>query len=212
MIHVATKTRILEALDANGRGLRVSFVWWADRFGHVVSIVSSDEQIETVLNSHEGDASDAWPPSPPLQSLSVEYLGDGRSAALLVGMAGKSHWSASVEAVSGRPSIVFDIACRVGDSKVKLASRYRVAAGDVVSPRGEKDRSSIEIEAESGRIRIVREVVPAAEVQLRLPDEGDITIRPRVTGKPESATVRWKYRIELLNPLEIDGAEQFLES
>ena len=58
-----------------------------------------------LLESIEGTATDDWPPSPPLQSLSIETLPDGRRVALLVGMAGRSHWSASIEAVASAPSL-----------------------------------------------------------------------------------------------------------
>ena len=81
-----------------------------------------------MLESVEGSASDDWPASPPLQNLSIEELAPGRRAALLVGMAGRSHWSASIEPVPGQAALLFDVACRTSDSDVSLGSRIACSA------------------------------------------------------------------------------------
>ncbi|MEX2176834.1 MAG: hypothetical protein WD872_20880 [Pirellulaceae bacterium] len=192
-----TNHDILEALDDLGRGLRLSFVWWADRYGHLISVVGPNGEAATVLSSIEGISDGGWPLSPPLQSLSIEYLAGGRHAALLVGMAGRSHWSASVEAVPDRAELLFDVACRLGQTPAKLSSRYSVSAGEIVSARGDKERSVVEVRAEGRLLRIHREPIPGVDVVLRLP-AGDIVIRPKLPEKLASATVRWKYRVELV--------------
>jgi hypothetical protein len=113
-------------LDAQ-RALRVTFVREADRYRHEVALVErtedGSEQVTPLLASVEGTAADAWPSSPPLQSLSIEQRPEG-NVALLVGMAGRSHWSASIEALSAEGALRFDIACRTTDAQ-RLASMYQ---------------------------------------------------------------------------------------
>lgn len=90
----------------------LSFHWQEDRWGHSLSLVTSDSRRVVMLASNEGTAQQAWPPSPPLQALHFQTLPDGRQVALLVGMAGRSHWSASVEPTCPKPGLRFDFACR----------------------------------------------------------------------------------------------------
>src|SRR5439155_1224637 len=116
----------IEAYDASGSGLRVEFVWRGDRYGHMISEVGPAGVVEPLLESIEGTAADQWPASPPLQTLSVEELPGERRVALLVGMAGGSHWSASIEAVAEKGELIFDIACRHAAAPVWLGSRYRL--------------------------------------------------------------------------------------
>jgi hypothetical protein len=118
------RSEAIEATGPNGL-LRVEFVLRGDRYAHVISLVKSNGEIQPLLESVEGTAADDWPSSPPLQSISVETLSDGRPAALLVGMAGGSHWSASVEPIQGEPELMFDVACRHSRPPTWLGSRYR---------------------------------------------------------------------------------------
>jgi hypothetical protein len=115
----------IEAPRADGTRLRIEFTWRGDRYGHVISMLDPGGQSQPLLESVEGSSDDPWPPSPPLQSLSIETLPDDRSAALLVGMAGRSHWSASIEPDREAPALVFDVACRHPERSVSLGSRYR---------------------------------------------------------------------------------------
>jgi len=102
----------IEACGENGFLLHVEFERQLDRYGHTISMVDPSGGITPLLRSGEGVTEDDWPPSPPLQTLSMEKLSDARTVALLVGMAGRSHWSESVEPVIGEAKIVFDVACR----------------------------------------------------------------------------------------------------
>ncbi len=163
----------LDATDARGRTLRIEFVRRNDRYGHAVSEVAPDGRARAVLESVEGTARDEWPASPPLQNLSIEELAPGRRAALLVGMAGRSHWSASIEAVPGEAAFVFDIACRTSGGQVELGSLYQVV---------EPDGSRCDVKAEE-------------ECQVHAGNRGQIGIVPSESCGPD--TIRWKYRIEL---------------
>jgi len=124
----ATQERFLEAGD-----LRVRFTWHLDRYAHEISRRAGGDW-QPLLVSVEGSPQDDWPASPPFQSLHIEERDDGRTLALLVGMAGKSHWSASIEIEGPSPAasacVSFDVACRVPDCPAGLlGSTYR-PAGD----------------------------------------------------------------------------------
>ena len=72
-----------------------------DRYAHHVSLVHGDQE-QVLLNSEEGDEHAAWPPSPPLQQVTLEDHGEEGRVLLLVGMAGRSHWSVA-ESVAWQP-------------------------------------------------------------------------------------------------------------
>ena len=163
----------LESACIDGRLLRVEFNWLGDRFGHLISAVHKSGEIRPLLESIEGAATDNWPPSPPLQSLSIETFPDGRRVALLVGMAGGSHWSASVEAVPDRAEFLFDLACRHAKQPTCLGNQYQ---------RLSKSRDASVISNEGN----------VTESQTA------ITIAPRVVAAAE--TTRWKFTVRLLNP------------
>jgi len=103
--------------------LRVEFYRVADRYAHRIV----HQQAPGVLQSVEGDADDVWPPSPPLQQLSLEEH-SGSAIALLLGMAGKSHWSMSVEAKEQQ--LLFDVACRLSGEHPRLSSTYQASNSD----------------------------------------------------------------------------------
>jgi hypothetical protein len=171
------QNQVLESVDAAGRILRLEFAWRGDRFGHSLALVPARGAEPLALaESSEGSAAEAWPPSPPLVSLSVEDLVGGRRAALLVGMAGRSHWSASALALPREGAFLFDVACRPGAAPAALTSTYELTAAG---------RHCLQVEADEsvgGQMEIAasRLVVSAREQDLQ-------------AGK----TVRWKYRIAL---------------
>jgi hypothetical protein len=132
--------KVVSSKRADGSQLAVEFVTLGDRQGHTIFFVSADGVRTALLESVEGTSADDWPPSPPLQNLTVEERADGRRVALLVGMAGSGHWSASIESAAGEGRIVFDIACRHTEQPRWLGSRYRVMSTDrlplIIDPGG----------------------------------------------------------------------------
>jgi hypothetical protein len=115
----------LPSLEMYSRGplrVRLCFVWSGDRYAQRL-VVTDDGQEQFCFESLEGAPGEAWPPSPALQQLSFQPGVSGGQCALLVGMAGKSHWSLSVE--TNESSLVFDVACRVQESPERLRSTYR---------------------------------------------------------------------------------------
>jgi hypothetical protein len=129
----------IESISRSGQRLRLEFIWLGDRYGHRVSRIDASGAIQPLLESIEGSANDDWPPSPPLQSLTFEKLAGDRPVALLLGMAGNSHWSASMETVADQAALIFDLACRHAANPGHLGSRYRrlTVSADQFSIRGE---------------------------------------------------------------------------
>lgn len=157
----------IESID--GR-LRAEFRWQHDRFSQRLIL----DGIECGT-SHEGDADESWPPSPPIQQLSIETI-DGQQAALAVGAAGSGHWSLSAVADPQHPSAIrFELACRCKQAADFLGSSYETNLSLVVEPTdGEVDYG--DPNDEPGQ-----------------PSTRRVVIRPTTNA---SGTSRWSYRIE----------------
>ncbi len=113
---------LLETAGPAGAVLRLRFFRAGDRFAHRLELAEGDS-IRPLLESLEGTAAEDWPASPPLQQLHVEERPTGK-VALLVGMAGRSHWSLAVETAPN--GFLFRAACRLREPPAKLGSRYRL--------------------------------------------------------------------------------------
>lgn len=179
-----------------GGGLRLELRREGDRFHHRVWAVHADGEA-LLLESVESAADEVWPTSPPLQELHLESRPGGQELALLVGMAGRSHWSLSValDAAAGRLS--FDVACRVRGAAGHLGSAYR-------SPLAWQRRPATgELEALAGlhtaRFEPDRAVVPASRVDYLAPDR--VVVLPQApadNGEPAGPrTVRWGYVVSV---------------
>src|SRR5262249_54234182 len=103
----------------------VTFARQGDRFGHTIALVDSGGE-QPLLESIEGSPDDLWPASPALQELHVENRGSVGPVALLVGMAGRSQWSASIPIDLAMNRVVFDLACRVRDVPQHVGCSYRL--------------------------------------------------------------------------------------
>jgi hypothetical protein len=128
---------VTEAAGAGGR-LALQFERRGDRWSQRIDCLHSTQRwpcLESVDTSgldqaKGGVTSDStnqgWPLSPPLQQLLIEDRGAAGRVALMVGMAGRSHWSMSVEPVAGRAAFRFDVACRVQAVPGWLGSCWRL--------------------------------------------------------------------------------------
>lgn len=167
-----------------GGGLRVVFRRLADRFAHRVEWIAPGGVI-SLMESIEGAADEDWPPSPPLQELHFEQRTGGMQLALLVGRAGASHWSLSIELDPARSRIAFDVACRVRSAPAWLGSSYRR-----LDLADERDSGL----PRSGNWRLRPEGDEGQTCQLcRHPSE--LELKPGHLGGPWPQTVRWSYSL-----------------
>jgi hypothetical protein len=178
--------------------LRVRFRFCEDRYAHEVWLAVGGEWI-AVLASAEGSPSEDWPASPPFQSLHFERLGMANQSALLVGMAGKSHWSASIELDPAGNRARFDIACRVrGAVKPMLASTYRTMPG---FSSCQTHDGKIEFSGSSlGNVSL--ELSSADESQrasLELVEAGARIVVDDLGETDSSRTVRWRYGLRIVD-------------
>jgi len=162
--------------------LRLDLFWRYDRYAHRIVTVSGVEE-RLLVESVDGCDEDNWPPSPPLQQLSVAELQSGRQVALLVGMAGKSHWSVSIEPQPEQSSFMFDVACRSGEPASRLGSTYQASQTGSASQMGFK---IIGVEVDS---------VCSAVKQL----DSKWFVEPDQSGLRASQTIRWKYAVSSLD-------------
>ncbi len=157
--------------------LRVSFVRIGDRYGHTIDVALDGRDWQTVFTSIEGASNESWPASPPLQQLHVESREGDKTVALLVGMAGPNHWSASIEADPAAQTLTFDIACRVRHRPgIQVGSQYQVGATALA------ERIAIDCDA-SCRFSSVG---------------GIVKVSPEVDPTAAATAVRWKYRLSLV--------------
>ena len=138
----------------------------------------------------EGDGQQDWPPSPPLQQLSIEDLGGEQPAGLAVGMAGKSHWSLSAEFKQGE--LVFDVACRLRGLDATLGSSYQIAEKAALTSTSNATTISIGDDQLT-----ISDNAPGGEPSTIIETSQD-SIRLRMEKLPQnSETVRWRYRVRL---------------
>jgi len=163
----------LSKLDANG--LRLELFRQRDRYHH--RIVAADGTL--LLTSIEGTDQDDWPPSPPLQQLSIEEIRPGVEVALLVGMAGKSHWSVSIELQDDQLGFIFDVACRSSDAAGWFGSSYEFHKSE---PQG-LEMIGLSVEGQTT-------LVEAAVQRWVAAPNADLP-----AGR--TSTVRWKYALSL---------------
>jgi hypothetical protein len=178
-----------DAVLAAGDRLHLRFSRRGDRWEHAVHL-QSDSEIIWQLNSDEGTADDLWPRSPPFQTLELHTQADGRKFALLVGMAGASHWSASIETDPISQQFVFDVACRVKIEPAWLGSSY------VVGASGGKNNIRGPGVAERPRIETIALESTVGCEQPMMEVEGQrVVVRPADKSSLLPRTVRWKYAI-----------------
>ena len=183
----------LQVAGPAGSTLVAGFLHVRDRIWHSL-VVENDRPgpggLIALLFSNEGAGGEAWPGSAPLQSVSFEEQPGGRRVALLVGMAGRSHWSASIEESPSDGSLIFDYACRASQRPEFLGSTYRLPQG-------------VDLEAAEGGLILRR-----GEARLLLTAEaaGEFP-PPRIERRDDllvlsaalsaQKTIRWKYRLRL---------------
>jgi hypothetical protein len=173
--------------------MRVQFAWQGDRYAHAIE-VSHGGSWREVLRSVEGVADEAWPASPPLQSLTLEDRAGGGRVGLLVGMAGKCHWSASIALESSTAGVHFEIACRVGAGQSgPLGSRYQL--GD--SCTAERTPEGVVVHLPHDLVLQINPIADCGHARIALDnvrlsiDPGDVSVVAR------AQTIRWGYAVRV---------------
>jgi len=110
--------------------MSVRFTWLEDRWAHDI-LVGRTVCWQSVEGPDADGGDPRWPASPVFVELS--RLHTARGPVLLgVGRAGRSHFSASIEADPAHPDrLRFEVACRVQELPARLGSTYRGPGGAV---------------------------------------------------------------------------------
>ena len=179
---------------ARRQSIRLRFDWQEDRWAHHLIVPS--ELLETeIMSSVEGTPDQTWPPSAPLQDVSRHALEQGE-AILCVGMAGKSHWSASFSAQAHGQTcqIKADLAClqKAIAPNAQLGSTYLLDQNlSVTSTSRDRvellldNQDVVEIEALSGE---------GFDSSFEL-DDRTLTIKPIETSANPKVATRWGFTI-----------------
>jgi len=185
---------IISAKCGEAGELQVRFSRSGDRYAHRILFVDG-EQETVILTSVEEDDDDHWPPSPPLQQLTTEDRNNGRPVALLVGMAGRTHWSVSVEPHQSAPLLLFDVACRFHEQPTRLGTNYRCTTPMQLDESGGR----VDISLAGHVCRLSTDETSVPDPPRLLAEENSIAIKPPHSDGPLPQTARWTYRIEV-NP------------
>lgn len=188
----------LELQLAAATFLRVDFDRAHDRWKHRVSLVlpegSGIVSPLLLLESIEGNSQEDWPASPPLQFVSIETRPKKPPVALLMGMAGSSHWSASIEQYPAERSLRFDIACRAKSQPVNLGSRYRLAPR-VQLQAAEDESAPIRFTAAGIDFEFLGETNQDSPLPLLRAENQELRVHFGEPAGSESQTYRWVYRL-----------------
>lgn len=165
-----------------------------DRFAHEIRWLAASGEAHVLLASQEGAAQDDWPPSPPLQELHLERRSDDLTVALLVGMAGSSHWSLVVEAYAREERLVFEAACRVHGAPNLLGSRYRAGAGTTMATQTAGQVLRLEGAGETWRLES-ESLEDSTCAALNCDQGGDLAFSPELREVKRPQTFRWRYTL-----------------
>lgn len=199
--------------------LEARFLWQKDRFAHQIVLITPEEE-RLCLQSLEGNDQEDFPPSPPLQDMSVEQR-LGSQVALGVGMAGSAMWSLSAEAHAEDGGLLFDWACQTRGADIWPKNCYFLPDGD---PAAKATSSQVVLHRwcgpEGPPIEVVLELrqTPATlplgykttNQENRIATNSSVAVNDSIGGsvlevegvptKPDpnpakSVTLRWQYRI-----------------
>lgn len=185
-------THSLDVLAAGD--LQVRFVQRGDRIAHEIWLARTSGDWMLMLSSVEGTADEWWPPSPPLQSYHCEPRPAG-PIGLLVGMAGKSHWSASVETKLAEHAVGFELAVRVRTAEdLWVGSSYELGAGVVVA---EESRARVVL----GTRELAASIVCGAGTTLGAFGSRVLQFVPQPQDDRKTpVTLRWNYQVRRESP------------
>ena len=184
------ESQIIQAIGGDDTGLRATLAWVDDRFVQQIDWVAGNQAFR-LMESVEGAADDAWPPSPALQQMSVENRSQNRQVALMVGMAGQNHWSVSIENDPQERKLTFDVACRIAEESSKLGTQYRTTSAITLL----SNDHGVEVAVAGRRCQLILESTGRGESDLIQHRKGIIRIVPTEKLSTYPNTVRWKYSL-----------------
>ena len=108
-------------------------------------------------------------------------------------MAGRSHWSMSVEPTASGPGFLFDIACRTIARPAYLGSRYRSQVPVVLAA----DQNSGRWEFSGTRVRAHTIALAQQPPTLLVETAEGFCVEPQFAKPLATPTIRWQYELQL---------------
>jgi hypothetical protein len=170
-----------------------------DRLAHGFWWEASSDPMKMVciMTSCEGTPQDTWPASSPFQQIVREEIGTEKKLVLLaVGMAGKTHWSGTIEGDAMTEAIAMDFAARVNVTPDFLGSTYLINDAWIAKLQTTADalNQSVTLTHADQNIQLVfdsigHHVLSIDGKKLRLNFQADFPATKR------NQTLRWRYVI-----------------
>ncbi|MFK7768423.1 MAG: hypothetical protein AB8B55_14475 [Mariniblastus sp.] len=195
-----------ETLSIQHGKLGLLFAQSADRWSHDWFFHdANDQKLAKLLTSVEGTPEDEWPTCPPMQDVSQHELESG-GAILGVGMAGKSHWSASysIEANGDSHIIKSDLAClrkqiaSGDDDSLQFGSNYEMSEDWEVDSFDETKITLRPTDSSGSKTRIVIQAFTAEGRSTTFKmSERILTIEPNLISQSTVLATRWGFEVSL---------------
>lgn len=193
---IMTEKHRLKIASSSDAELIVEFGNAADRWSNRWILINGDVETE-IMTSVEGTPEQDWPSSPPLQDISAHELPTG-NAILGVGMAGKSHWSASVVAAAETDDcqvIRCEWACLRKDEtelrnpKAQLSSVFALCNGVVMNRIAD---GGVELVSSESSLNIAIEPVVGEKWSSKFECNGNqLSIQPTVYSDSPVRSTQW---------------------
>lgn len=195
-----TKPISIQTPNHQQPSIRLVFEKTDDRWKHSwIARTGPTEQM--ILTSVEGTPEQNWPPSPPLQDINQHSLDSG-DAVLGVGMAGKSHWSASytVESDTDSPQLVSiksDLAClqNRASHQSMIGSEYEIDSAWEVKSANE---CRMELTTASGHAVILKAFSSDACQTIFDFNDSTLIIRPASLSNQPKVATRWGFELSMV--------------
>ncbi len=191
----------LDAVDTSGCGLRVVFFRCKDRLAHRIVVVHG-AATDILFQSREGNGGQAFPPSPALQQADFQPRAKMPAVGLLLGMAGRNHWSLSVQAYPIQRRLVFDVACACPyETNVQFETTYTLKTPYSLSchsPDRQRRGLELEIDLPTGFQSVYCGSMESGSDVTASMDQRNKYLMMSPTNASWPGTVRWQYEIQLL--------------
>jgi hypothetical protein len=171
--------------------------WWKASEDSAGNSANNPNEMIRIMTTCEGTPQDTWPASSPFQQIVCEEIGTEKKPVLLaVGMAGKTHWSGTIEGDAMTDAIAMDFAARVNTTPDFLGSTYLIDDAWSVEQQTSADASnqSVALRHSTQDIKIVFDSIGPHIVSLN-GKELKLTFQPDFPATKRNQTLRWRYVI-----------------